>query len=104
MVSITRFCYNLCPIMFIIFNTSTAAQCGQRPPGARIIGGSTAIPNSWPWQLSLRVKNEHTCGASLINPRWAITAAHCVMNDNDPNVYSLVVGKWWLFKHFGLIL
>ncbi|KAJ7389461.1 Chymotrypsinogen B [Desmophyllum pertusum] len=28
----------------------------------------------------------------LINPRWAITAAHCVRSNNDPHVYSLVAG------------
>ncbi|CAH3166039.1 unnamed protein product, partial [Porites lobata] len=65
--------------------------CGHRPE-ARIIGGSTASPHSWPWQLSLRVMNGHSCGASLISPRWAITAAHCVMRSNDPHVYSLVAG------------
>jgi len=65
--------------------------CGHRP-GTRIIGGSTASPHSWPWQLSLRVMNGHSCGASLISPRWAITAAHCVMRSNDPHVYSLVAG------------
>ncbi|CAH3168809.1 unnamed protein product, partial [Porites evermanni] len=65
--------------------------CGHRPE-ARIIGGSTASPHSWPWQLSLRIMNGHSCGASLISPRWAITAAHCVMRSNDPHVYSLVAG------------
>ncbi|KAL9965249.1 hypothetical protein ACROYT_G029020 [Oculina patagonica] len=84
-------------VFFVLGPVFTQAQCGQRP-GARIVGGSTATPNSWPWQLSLRVKNYHNCGASLINPRWAITAAHCVENENDPHMYTLVAGAHHIEK------
>ncbi|XP_078381475.1 transmembrane protease serine 9-like [Oculina patagonica] len=84
-------------VFFVLGPVFSQAQCGQRP-GARIVGGSTATPNSWPWQLSLRVKNYHSCGASLINPRWAITAAHCVENENDPHMYTLVAGAHHIEK------
>lgn len=59
--------------------STSQATCGKRPAGARIMGGQTAAPNSWPWQLSLREKGgKHYCGASLISSEWAVTAAHCV--------------------------
>ena len=61
------------------------------------MGGQTATPNSWPWQLSLRVSNRHICGASLINNMWAVTAAHCVDRSSDPNRYSLMAGKLTIF-------
>ena len=52
-----------------------------------------ARPNSWPWQLSLRVNGGHICGASLLNQHWALTAAHCVDGSSDPSRYSLALGK-----------
>ena len=70
-----------------------SASCGQRPGGSRIVGGQTATPNSWPWQLSLRMNNVHIWGASLINNMWAVTPAHCVDRISDPNKYSLMAGK-----------
>jgi len=41
------------------------------------------MDNSWPWMLGL-VENQYSgplCGAALIHPRWAITAAHCLESD-----------------------
>jgi len=89
--------------------------CGRKPlqqPWVlgknRIVGGRDAQPGSWPWQLSLqflRPNTEdsygHTCGASLIDPWWALTAAHCVeermvgLNDSrreDPENFRLLLG------------
>lgn len=44
----------------------------------RIINGSVAIPNSWPWHGILQENNYFICGASLVDNFWAVTGAHCI--------------------------
>ncbi|EHH14357.1 hypothetical protein EGK_00269, partial [Macaca mulatta] len=62
-----------------------ALSCGvpSYPPGmSRMYGGEEARPNSWPWQVSLQYASNgnwyHTCGGTLINNSWVLTAAHCI--------------------------
>ncbi|XP_071351872.1 transmembrane protease serine 13a [Trachinotus anak] len=52
-------------------------NCGQQQSTSRIIGGSIAETGQWPWQLSLHYRGSHVCGAVLISPDFAVSAAHC---------------------------
>lgn len=48
----------------------------------RIVGGSSAVERQFPYQLSLRIKENdaHFGGGVILNSRYIITAAHCFFN------------------------
>jgi len=49
---------------------------------ACVVGGHEANPDDWPGIVSLQSQQGrnvyHECGAAMISPDWALTAAHCV--------------------------
>lgn len=74
----------------------------------RVIGGTTARKGIFPWAVSIQAKryrgfsslfrsNErHSCGAALIEPRWVVTAAHCLYSeDRNKQLVSYLDPKMW---------
>ncbi|NXI60948.1 ENTK Enteropeptidase, partial [Anseranas semipalmata] len=71
--------------------------CGKRlvtqNSGARIVGGSNARIEAWPWIVSLHFNSRPVCGASLVSEEWLVTAAHCVYGRQlQPSKWKAVLG------------
>ncbi|XP_005349259.1 testisin [Microtus ochrogaster] len=70
-----------------------SGPCGHRTIPSRIVGGDDAELGRWPWQGSLRIWGSHLCGATLLNRRWVLTAAHCFQKDSDPFDWTVQFGE-----------
>jgi len=45
--------------------------------GGKIVGGTTAERGEFPWQVSWRNLGSHSCGGSILNENWVLSAGHC---------------------------
>lgn len=74
----------------------------------RIINGSNARQNEFPWAVALYHSyaspyNGQFCGGSLIHPEWVLTAAHCVEDETVDSV-AMVIGRTRLTDSDGRLL
>ena len=59
----------------------TDTDCGTRHPeerSNRIVGGEDAVRGAWPWYAQLKFNGSHSCGGTLVDNKFIVTAAHCV--------------------------
>lgn len=72
----------------------SCSDCGEAVVEGRIVGGTDASIEHWPWQVSLQRAGQHTCGGSLVSPRWVVTAAHCFSgNGKELSQWRVVSGQ-----------
>jgi len=100
----------LAALLFASF--SSGAQAAKNEPiTARVIGGTPAAENAYPWMIALLAKyngkptDEHICGASLISSQYALTAAHCVSGGGQAlpaELFDVLIGQNRLSASTGL--
>ncbi|CAK8680068.1 unnamed protein product [Clavelina lepadiformis] len=84
-----------------VLTSATLEECGKQSIAPdftwnqRIIGGNEARNGSWPWQAMLvdSFSGSSFCGASIIDQRFILTAAHCVEFLSGPSNLKVYVGR-----------
>ncbi|GJQ80449.1 hypothetical protein Trydic_g12347 [Trypoxylus dichotomus] len=70
---------------------STVEQGTGRAGNFRIFGGSDAADGAYPYMVSLRHSdNRHFCGGTILNRRWILTSANCVVGRNPSDIIAVV--------------
>jgi hypothetical protein len=57
----------------------STCKCGIRNSGNRIVGGTNALKNEFPWRIGMKnsLNGGVFCGGSIISENYIMTAAHC---------------------------
>ncbi|XP_068801291.1 ovochymase-2 isoform X2 [Struthio camelus] len=59
----------------------------------RIVGGNQVKRGSHPWQVSLKRRQKHFCGGTIVSAQWVVTAAHCILDRNLLQYLNVTAGE-----------
>lgn len=89
-------------ILAVIVGSCVSFRLDAPAKSIRLVGGETARPGQFPYQVSLRrpqkfsnkiVVFRHRCGGSIISNRWVLSAAHCTQGTySNASSLSVFVG------------
>lgn len=78
------------PVKVIIMKTTAALisfaailAITNANPVPRVVGGTDAKLNEFPYQISIQYEGRHHCGGSILNEYYILTAAHCATAVSD---------------------
>ncbi|XP_053949095.1 serine protease SP24D-like [Anastrepha ludens] len=80
-------------LLILVFLVSKAIQADGdlEPIAPRILNGREAARGQFPYQVSVRVGGQHSCGGSIISQTFVVTAAHCVYSI-PPSFLTILAG------------
>ncbi|XP_033231390.1 transmembrane protease serine 11B-like protein [Belonocnema kinseyi] len=67
---------SFCYIFILALSRDEVTKSNALTP--RIINGQYAQLGEFPYQVSLQYNNQRHCGGSILNPKYVLTAAHCL--------------------------
>ncbi len=89
--------YQMCQLQTCLPEADSG--CGTRhpedPSTQRIVGGEDAARGAWPWYAQLQLFGSFSCGGTLVDNKYIVTAAHCVFgsDSNDAANWRVILGK-----------
>nr|DBA17437.1 TPA: hypothetical protein GDO54_002887 [Pyxicephalus adspersus] len=83
-------------VMQIVFSSDSQTGCKAAPILPMFINQSItiaeeAIPNSWPWHVSIKYVRKHICSGVIVSETFVLTSASCIVQTGQFRDLLLVV-------------